>query len=331
MAGEPGAVVGRQGDRQGQGLSRDTSGDKLAGLSVSKAYRKEGDVEMSSWQTPKTNWGRPGQTVPVADDFNRIEGNIQHLQDTKETPAGAQAKAEAAAAAAVAAHNTNVAAHGGIYRKNLLLNWDFRNLVNQRGQTEYTNLEGVGGYTIDRWRLSGSGIVRIKNGSIELESLGTDRLYFTQTIENPRLYDGKTVTVSAEINGQIYSATGVINLSRGINPLFATITLSEGYVEMEYVTDAQLLRFRIVVSIGRKISNITRVKLEFGSISTLANDPPADYGEQLMLCKRFFRLWTTEAARTEALKEVGLMRIPNPTLGTISIGGTTYYYASAEA
>jgi hypothetical protein len=33
--------------------------------------------------------------VPVAGDFNRIEGNIQHLQDTKETPAGAQAKVDA--------------------------------------------------------------------------------------------------------------------------------------------------------------------------------------------------------------------------------------------
>jgi len=34
-----------------------------------------------AWQTPKTNWGQPGQTVPGADDFNRIEGNTQHLKD----------------------------------------------------------------------------------------------------------------------------------------------------------------------------------------------------------------------------------------------------------
>ena len=49
------------------------------------------------WQTPKTNW--QAADVVSKDDFNRIEGNIQHLQDTKETPAGAQAKAEAAAGA----------------------------------------------------------------------------------------------------------------------------------------------------------------------------------------------------------------------------------------
>ena len=48
-----------------------------------------------AWENPKTNWGQSGQTVPIADDFNRIEGNILHLQDTKETPAGAQAKVDA--------------------------------------------------------------------------------------------------------------------------------------------------------------------------------------------------------------------------------------------
>src|SRR5690554_598252 len=32
-----------------------------------------------SWENPKTNWGQLGQTVPVADDFNRIEGNIDTL------------------------------------------------------------------------------------------------------------------------------------------------------------------------------------------------------------------------------------------------------------
>jgi hypothetical protein len=34
-----------------------------------------------AWQTPKTNWGQAGQTVPGATDFNRIEGNTQYLKD----------------------------------------------------------------------------------------------------------------------------------------------------------------------------------------------------------------------------------------------------------
>jgi hypothetical protein len=69
-----------------------------------------------AWQTPKTNWGQAGQTVPIADDFNRIEGNIQELQNTKETPAGAQAKANTAEANAKAytdAHEQKAAPHSG--------------------------------------------------------------------------------------------------------------------------------------------------------------------------------------------------------------------------
>ena len=46
-----------------------------------------------AWQTPKTDW--QAADVVSKDDFNRIEGNIQELQNTKETPAGAQAKANA--------------------------------------------------------------------------------------------------------------------------------------------------------------------------------------------------------------------------------------------
>ena len=34
-----------------------------------------------AWQTPKTNWG--AADVPSPDDFNRIEGNVQELQNTK--------------------------------------------------------------------------------------------------------------------------------------------------------------------------------------------------------------------------------------------------------
>ncbi len=32
-----------------------------------------------AWQTPKTNWS--AADVPLPDDFNRIEGNTQHLKD----------------------------------------------------------------------------------------------------------------------------------------------------------------------------------------------------------------------------------------------------------
>ncbi len=55
-----------------------------------------------AWQIPKTNW--QAADVVSKDDFNRIEGNIQELQNTKETSAGAQAKVDA--------HNSQTSVHG---------------------------------------------------------------------------------------------------------------------------------------------------------------------------------------------------------------------------
>ena len=39
-----------------------------------------------AWQTPKTNWGQPGQTVPGVADFNRIEENIRILGEYNRAP-----------------------------------------------------------------------------------------------------------------------------------------------------------------------------------------------------------------------------------------------------
>ena len=33
-----------------------------------------------AWENPVTTWGQAGKTVPGVGDFNRIEGNIQHLR-----------------------------------------------------------------------------------------------------------------------------------------------------------------------------------------------------------------------------------------------------------
>ena len=56
-----------------------------------------------AWQTPKTDWAPPDGVTDA--DLNRIEGNIQELQNTKETPDGAQAKVDT--------HEAKAAPHSG--------------------------------------------------------------------------------------------------------------------------------------------------------------------------------------------------------------------------
>ena len=229
-----------------------------------------------------------------------------------------------------AAHLTDVAAHGGIYHKNILHNWDFRNPVNQRGFTSTTNA----GYTIDRWRLAASAHTAelVPNGiKITASSSAGLNLCFQQFIENFKEFEGATLTLSVHIAETTLTQGCNLRWNDAASP----VIMGTGYFSYTFTPSSLSGLYVGVQFTNRNVDDgkyviIDKMKLEIGNVSTLANDPPADYGEQLMLCKRFFRLWTTEAARTEALKEVGLMRIPNPTLGTINIGGTTYYYASAD-
>lgn len=201
--------------------------------------------------------------------------------------------------------------------RNLLDNWDFCNPVNQRGQTSYS---GSWIYTIDRWHLIG-GTLTVSTNGITLAA-GTNLMYRIE----PTMYAsmvGKTYTITVYDGATYYSATVVAGTT-------GAVPIANG-LKLQLYADAANNIYGVYLINGENSISVTlrSAKLELGSVSTLANDPSADFGEASRKCKRFFCLWTTEAARTEALKEVGLMRT-TPALSTIAIGGTTYFAASAE-
>ena len=120
---------------------------------------------------------------------------------------------------------------------------------------------------------------------------------FYQFIENPKLLIGNTYTLSVDIasvtgNAAVFMRFGNSSdtfISIGQTPISSigitsvTVTIPEG---------TSTIRVGIAVSgaTGQDVTcEIVRAKLELGSVSTLANDPPADYGEQLALCQRYFR------------------------------------------
>jgi hypothetical protein len=226
----------------------------------------------------------------------------------------------------------NFALQSGFSRKNILHNWDFRNPVNQRGQTVYTGSTP----TIDRWKLLAiQHTAEIVEGGIKIIASGSANVNnaFGQVIENYKAYEGKEVTISCKILEN--TTEQGISLRYNSTPI-GTRTTDTGIISASVVLPSLLTELMVSLQFWDRVGDsgkhvvIESVKMEVGLGSTLANDHPADYGEQLALCKRFYRLWTTEQARTEALKEVGLMRLESPTFGTINIGGTTYYYANAE-
>ena len=178
---------------------------------------------------------------------------------------------------------------------NILHNWDFRNrtsIVNQRGQTEYTRLitNPSRVHTIDRWFLwhTDTGVAITDNG-LYLYSTAANLVSIEQMIEHIDRLLGKTLTISIMIDGTVYSnAVTLPNSWPDRNTSYGTFRFLNGAANI-------YLRFMTGGSCGVRISalqqgvplTIQAVKLELGTVSTLANDPPQDFGQQLAICQRY--------------------------------------------
>ena len=152
--------------------------------------------------------------------------------------------------------------------------------INQRGQTSY-----AGGYGIDRWRCWQASTVTLTAAGLTFATgANSDGLfqYFPKgKVES--LY-GETVTASLLLtDGTLYTATGTASADCWIATSF-----SGGY--FGYICNGTEANFRISLNANQSKS-IKAVKLELGSVSTLANDIPPDFGAELAKCqRRLFRV-----------------------------------------
>jgi len=219
-----------------------------------------------------------------------------------------------------------------ISNRNLLDNGDFRNPVNQRGQTSYTG----NGYGIDRWRVStnnSTAAVSVGDGCIDFTSDASGTyINFTSTVEKvqPGNYTLSFLVDDHTKAQQIYVQGGASASVFDSNLLTLPFSVAE--------TSA------IAVGIQKKAASSTlkiyAAKLEPGSVSTLAhqensvwvlNDPPPNCAEELAKCQRYYQLYASAAQRpTNGADCRPVMRIANPSQGTIAISGTTYYFNDAN-
>ena len=160
-----------------------------------------------------------------------------------------------------------------LHNKNLLMNWDFRNPVNQRGQDSYTGAT----YGLDMWKSSvPSTVISVVNGGVKISSGGTAVQVLSITPDN-----GVQVTLSAKIDGEIIFHTFTWNQS---DTYTASSTFPNGFRLAVSGTSNYVQLYNIS---GSADAVIASVKLEYGPVSTLQNDPPADKAEQENLCARF--------------------------------------------
>lgn len=173
---------------------------------------------------------------------------------------------------------------------NLLDNgWFF---VNQRGQTEYTQVaQSYNGP--DRWRWLSGNTGKITMNSpygITIWQSDTSRgnAWLVQRMANSEALYGKTLTISVNIDGTIYSYTGTCP---------STVTSSEQLFVYKDPTPGIYVRLGLqttgfvqadIAAYTNTAHTINAVKVELGTYSTLANDTPPDTAQELLKCQRYF-------------------------------------------
>lgn len=176
--------------------------------------------------------------------------------------------------------NGDIDVGGGGLNPNILHNWDFRNPVNQRGVSGTISATG---YFYDRWILN-SGTVTVNANYLTISAGGV----IEQRIEG-NLMSGQVATVSVEVGGVVCSGTGTFPTSAGT----VTVALTGfGTATLGYATGYMYVRLSPTAA-----SNVQRVKLELGTVSTIAYDPPMDYGIESIKCYRYTKKLLVDAGR----------------------------------
>lgn len=162
--------------------------------------------------------------------------------------------------------------------------------VNQRGSTTYDG--PTNSYTTDRWiKVDATNKVVVYSDRIRIErhSEGADSQWLKQIIATPPA-GVCTVSVVADVhiagsNSNFRANPGFFNVANptsGKKLYSGTLNVSSNELsEFSFITDRGLAPGDYI--------DIYAVKLELGSVSTLANDGPPNYAEELAKCQRYFR------------------------------------------
>lgn len=222
-----------------------------------------------------------------------------------------------------------------IVNPNLLDNWYFGNPVNQKGQTEYPS--GARQYFVDRWVKVSNLSAVIEAGHIAVTNASSSGNAFSQYLRE-NLEQGEEVTLSClTADGSLYYGTVSVPSIENYTTVFTTASGSG--VRMQAKTSGgDAPRFIFMVK-GETTERIVALKLERGSKQTLAHQDESgnwvlneipDYGEQLLKCQRYYQLFSSADARPSDLADYRPSMRATPAVGTIDIGGKTYYFADAN-
>jgi len=176
--------------------------------------------------------------------------------------------------------------------------------VNQRGSSSYTELNK---YSLDRWKIVGDSssfsIAPDSDGAVATVS-SENYIALEQPIEKAALALEREYTLSVMFgDGTVIKGTGLVS-DVNVDTRFISTNAYIGKVTATLDYDSYNSLYLCRIFMNSPVSNLTikAVKLELGSVSTLANDVAPNYAEELAKCQRYFE------------------RVSFPTNGSIGIG-----------
>lgn len=196
--------------------------------------------------------------------------------------------------------------------------------VNQRGLSNFVN----NGYGVDRWRFvsNGSTTISFTNNGIEISDYVEDNIVIAQRFESDLLDTSKDYTLSIMVSdGSILSSS--LNKT---NSLSFMGQLAGAHFFQKTALLSGIPEFELYVNGLTTDLTIRAIKLELGSVSTLAMDTAPNYTSELLKCQRYYHIYATESLRPSNMYDCVPVMASTPSQGTITIDSTTYYYNSAD-
>ena len=180
---------------------------------------------------------------------------------------------------------------------NSLANLSHENLLDNSwftvNQRNFSSSNSVG-YTVDRWHLiwnpNGCTVTKTANGlSIDNTQSGAGITYIFQKFESKDIV-GKTLTATLLLSdGTLLKGTGVMPQLDGA--IVTPISDQARHIGVSYqhstTGSSRLCAFRLNIEADCSLT-IKAIKLELGSISTLAMDTAPNYATELLKCQRYF-------------------------------------------
>lgn len=167
--------------------------------------------------------------------------------------------------------------------RNLLDNSDFRNPVNQRGQTRYT----ANGYGVDRWSsITGPTTVEVYDGYVRVVAPTGNTARFRQTFKNGVVKLGEAYTFAFKmVNEPVRISHGVFNDN---NSLLQDLSSTLGFYYSLYIENGANIFIQFGIQAGKSIE-LEWAALYEGeyTLDTLPEYQPKGYEQELLICRQY--------------------------------------------